>query len=134
MKKSINFNAEFAISECDSSREREMKGLRATIVRRVFDTRVPTSAIADHRLQEWTHTELSPSIVQPLISLLLQSAAFKPGFRAFKHLAASAISRGCLIPGILFFAERDGSPSFDSWKNGRGDGRWYAVACCQQEL
>lgn len=45
---------------------------------------------------------VSSSIVQPLISLLLQSAAFKPGFRAFKHLAASAISRGCLIPGILF--------------------------------
>jgi len=73
------------------------------IVRQIFDTRVPTSAVADHRLQELdTRNYISSSIVQPLISLLLQSAAFKLGFRAFKHLAASAISRGCLIPGILF--------------------------------
>lgn len=60
------------------------------------------SAVADCRLQEWTYG-ITESIVQPLISLLLQSAAFKLGFRAFKHLAASAISRGCLVPGLYFF-------------------------------
>jgi hypothetical protein len=50
------------------------------------------------------HTELrSLPSMQPLISLLLQSAAFKPGFRAFKHLAASAISRGCVLYRAYFF-------------------------------
>lgn len=66
---------------------------------RYWSTRVP---VAGCRLQEWTYG-ITESIVQPLISLLLQSAAFKPGFRAFKHLAASAISRGCLVPGLYFF-------------------------------
>lgn len=74
-------------------------------VRRVFDTTIeyqrapsrwPPPSGMDIR------NYISSSIVQPLISLLLQSTAFKPGFRAFKHLAASAISRGSLIQAYFF--------------------------------
>lgn len=55
-------NAKFAASIQLLMREREREGdteilLRATSVRQVFDTRVPTSAVADHRLQDG-HTEL----------------------------------------------------------------------------
>lgn len=47
------------------------------------------------------------SVVQPLISLLLQSTAFKPAFRPFKHLAASVISQH--IARIFSHSEDNGS-------------------------
>lgn len=45
--------------------------------------------------------------MQPLISLLLQSTAFKPEFRAFKPLAASVTSRR--LPRSFFVLPDDDS-------------------------